>query len=101
MTGGVVEPVGPAHYKVTGELNFSTAPELYAEAAWIVASDSSKLTVNLSGVTRADSAGLSLLLSWMRRAQANKRQLSFTHVPNQLLNIARVSGVADLLDLET
>lgn len=99
MSGGV-ESVGPAQYKVTGELDFSTVPRLYADAAWIAAGEASNLTIDLGGVTRADSAGLSLLLSWMRRAHASQRLLIFTHVPNQLLNIARVSGVAELLNLE-
>lgn len=98
--GSGVESVGPAQYKVTGELDFSTVPQLYADAAWIAIGEASKLTIDLSGVTRADSAGLSLLLSWIRRAHASQRQLNFTHVPNQLLNIARVSGVAELLNLE-
>lgn len=99
--GNAVQSLRPGQYKINGELNFSTVPHLFAESKWVESDSSSRLSVDLSEVTRADSAGLSLLLSWVRRAHAHQKTLAFSHVPDQLRNIARVSGVAELLEFDT
>lgn len=98
--GQAVQPLSPGQYKITGELNFSTVPHLFGESKWVELDPSSKLTVELGEVTRVDSAGLSLLLSWVRRAHAHQKTLAFSQVPEQLRNIARVSGVAELLEFD-
>ena len=97
----VVQPLRPGQYKITGELNFSTVPHLFGHSTWVESDPSSSLSVELGEVTRADSAGLSLLLSWVRRAHAHQKTLAFKQVPEQLRNIARVSGVAELLEFDT
>lgn len=99
--GNAVQSLRPGQYKITGELDFSTVPHLFGESSWVESDSSSRLTVELGEVTRADSAGLSLLLSWVRRAHAHQKTLVFSHVPIQLRNIARVSGVAELLEFDT
>lgn len=101
QVGNAVHSLSPGQYKITGELNFTTVPHLFAESNWVESDASAELSVDLSDVTRADSAGLSLLLSWVRRAHAHRKTLAFSHVPDQLRNIARVSGVAELLAFET
>ncbi|UXY15242.1 STAS domain-containing protein [Chitiniphilus purpureus] len=55
------------------------------------------LTLDLSGVTRADSAALALLLAWQRRALAGGTRLSVVGAPGGLLQLARLYGVTDLL----
>lgn len=53
--------------------------------------------VDLVGVTEADSAALSLLLEWKRRANKANQMLSFTNVPASLRHLAALYGVEDLL----
>lgn len=59
----------------------------------------SKLLFNLNDVEKTDSAGLALLVEWTRLANQNKQAISFCGVPKQLLDIARVSGLDDLLPI--
>lgn len=58
-----------------------------------------ELVVDLSRVEAVDSAAVSLMLSWLRRAQRSRVALRFTHVPENLLSLARLYGVAELLPM--
>jgi phospholipid transport system transporter-binding protein len=57
------------------------------------------LVIDLAKVEMVDSAAVSLLLSWLRRAQRNQVAISFANVPDNLLSLARLYGVAELLPL--
>lgn len=57
------------------------------------------LVVDLSQVETVDSAAVSLLLSWLREAQRSSVKLCFAHVPENLLSLARLYGVVDMLPL--
>ncbi len=79
---------------VTGALNFTNVPSLP-----LAVPGEGDVTVDLSGVGRVDSAGVALLLEWVREARHRGRALVFRGVPAQLLAIARVSGVDNILPL--
>jgi phospholipid transport system transporter-binding protein len=81
---------------VSGELTFSTVNSVLNEIQSLVGS-LSKLQIDLSDVTRSDSAGLALLVHWMRAAKEAKKQLVFHHIPAQMLAIASASGLDELL----
>ena len=53
--------------------------------------------VDLAGVTEMDSALLALLLTWLRDAKAQRRELAFLNLPESLQTIARLYGVDKLL----
>jgi len=53
--------------------------------------------VNLAHVTHTDSAGLALLLGWLRHARKHQIPLRFLHVPSQLRALAQVGGVDAIL----
>lgn len=54
-------------------------------------------TFDLAQVTKVDSAALSLLLSWQRSAQARSLAIGFRNIPDNVLSLARLYGVADLI----
>lgn len=56
-------------------------------------------TVDLGEVSELDSSALAMLLAWLREARARGRELSFVGLPEGLVAIARLYGVADLLPL--
>ena len=59
----------------------------------------SQIKVDLRDVSHTDSAGLVLLLEWLRAAQTLKKTLIFSYVPDQLLALASVSGVEQFFRL--
>ncbi|MEZ5542982.1 MAG: STAS domain-containing protein [Pseudomonadota bacterium] len=89
---------GGGDWLLQGELDFTTVPEVLARArTWTAGSGA--IRVDLAGVTRADSAGLALLLEWLRRAERAGASISFVNVPEQLMLIARVCGLEEILPL--
>lgn len=84
---------------VSGELTFNTAAsgidktdKLFAETA--------SLDVDLSDVTRSDSAGLALLIEWMRQAEQLNKPIRYFNMPSQMLAMAEASGLEELLPLQ-
>jgi phospholipid transport system transporter-binding protein len=69
-------------------------------ALGLEAIDRDGLTIDLAGVTDADSSALSLLLEWQRAAKARGFRLSYEGLPENLRSLARVYGVLELLALD-
>lgn len=61
-------------------------------------SEKRTVTVDLAEVSRVDSAALSLVLHWMRRARRANGTISLTNVPSQFRAIARTSRMDELLE---
>jgi len=83
---------------VTGELTFGTARE--ARQIGILVLESSRaerIVVDCSAVSRADSAGLAVLLDWLAWGRRRSKPLSLQHLPASLIAIARISEVDGLL----
>ena len=81
-----------------GELGFATVPAILAHPGADIG-DTTDIEVDLKGVTRADSAGLALLVEWLRESERAGRRIAFVNVPPQLLSIARVCGLDEILSL--
>jgi len=91
-----LKDLGEGRFTVTGDMSFETADRILKASESQFASHAS-LQVDLSGVGKADSAGLALLIEW--KAQASKRDavISYNDIPESMVAIARTSEVSDLL----
>lgn len=88
--------MGGGRFEILGELSFQTAATAL-EKSKAVFSKHSIIEIDLAGVTRADSAGLALMLEWVNRARNNAHDLRFTNIPAQIISIAQISEVEDML----
>lgn len=61
--------------------------------------DCDGLTVDLAGLTDADTSALSLLFEWQREARARGFALKFCNLPENLRSLAEVYGVLELIPL--
>jgi len=95
----VSEGAHPGAVDLHGEFNFDTVSPLYAQLAPSVKLGQVK-QINLSKVTTSNSAGLGLLLSLLKLAKQQGHALTFLALPQSLLAIAKVTGVAHLLPTE-
>lgn len=59
------------------------------------------LQVDLSGVSEVDSIGVSLLFEWVRQAHSRNIRLSYVNLPPNLINMATLYGVLDLIPQHT
>lgn len=83
--------------RLAGELTFESVPGLYARARQLISED--LVAVDLSGVTSADSAGLSLLLEWQASRRDQENKLQFTHAPSSLMSLAGLCEASGLLNI--
>ncbi|HEY8888396.1 MAG TPA: STAS domain-containing protein [Gallionella sp.] len=80
---------------VQGNLNIETVPALFETGLQHLASED--FQVDLSQVESVDSAAVSLLLGLTRAAQLARHDLRVKGLPENLLSLARLYGVAELL----
>jgi phospholipid transport system transporter-binding protein len=59
-----------------------------------------EVVVDLSGVDRIDSAGLALLVEWLREARRKGTSIRFENIPVRMLAIAKVCGLEQILPRE-
>lgn len=85
----------PHVWWLSGELTFTTVGALLAEFTTQRASRPDPQIVDLSKVDRTDSAGLALLIEMLKQTRA--APITFHNIPDQMLALATVSGVQDLL----
>ncbi|MBB3242977.1 phospholipid transport system transporter-binding protein [Pseudomonas sp. Tn43] len=83
---------------LSGVLNYRTGPNLRKQGqALIKSSNAAALVVDCSAVEKSSSVGLSLLLCFMRDAQAAGKALSIRAMPDDMREIAQVSELTELL----
>lgn len=81
--------------EVSGPMTMSGAAALLAEGEAAIAANASAF--DLAAVTEMDSSCLAVVFGWMRAAIAGGKTLRFLNPPQNLLSLAAVYGVADLL----
>ena len=91
-----LESLGAGRFRVSGVLDASTAREVLeqSEARFEQFKD---LDIDLGGVGESDSAGLALLIEWLRMARQWQKEIRFENVPAQIEALARISEVEDLI----
>lgn len=92
-----LEALGDGRFKVYGALHAGTATDLLkrSEAAF---KGASALEIDLANVPEGDSAGLALLIEWLRLAKVRQQTIHFKNVPPQIAALARISEVENLLN---
>ncbi|NIR58420.1 MAG: STAS domain-containing protein [Gammaproteobacteria bacterium] len=99
MTGATLER-DEGRFRLRGALSFASVPGLLAQRERLFESAPGFVEIDLSGVSRSDSAGLALLVDWMREAQRRTVDIRYLNMPQQMLAIARVSSLDGILPLE-
>lgn len=83
---------------VRGSLTFATARSARTDGLErFQKCEARSCEVDCSGITRSDSAGLSVLVDWLALAKRDGRSLRYVNLPQNLLAIARISEVEELL----
>ena len=91
-----LESLGQGRFRVGGLLDATTVTRLLEDGQTRF-HGISNVTIDLGGVTESDSSGLALLLEWLRLARKGNQRIRFDHVPQQIIALARISEVDDLL----
>ncbi len=87
------------YFRISGDLTLETVTNVMAQAAPLF-SDAAEITVDLGDVNHSDSAGLAILIEWMRVAAAANKAIVFQHIPKQMMAIAETTGLDAILPLK-
>ena len=91
-----LESLGAGRFRVSGVLDASTAREVLEESEARF-EQFAGLDIDLGGVGESDSAGLALLIEWLRLARQWQKEIRFENVSAQIEALARISEVEDLI----
>lgn len=83
--------------RVRGALDFSTVAALWTQALPLFEGVSDACQLDMSGVDRVDSAGVALLLEWMRLARTRDVTFTITGAPPAMKDLIRLADLQDLL----
>lgn len=92
-----LEDLGDGRFAVRSELTFKSATNILSQSKRLFA-DNERISVDLSDVQEADSAGLALLLEWVSWARHFEREIVYENIPEQILAIAQITEATDLLN---
>jgi phospholipid transport system transporter-binding protein len=93
-----LEALGTGRFRVSGVLDATTAADVLEQSEPRFAqTPEPNIEMDLGGVGESDSAGLALLIEWMRIAKQSGKQIHFANVPAQIEALARISEVEDLI----
>jgi len=87
----------PERGEVSGPLVFATARRARTAGLAALRGAQGALVLDCSGLGPTDSAGLAVLLDWLAEARKAARHLRFEGLPEDLLRLARISAVDELL----
>jgi phospholipid transport system transporter-binding protein len=84
---------------LTGALSFETIPTVLEQSEQFAARPDlpDRLTIDFAGITGVDSSAVALLLEWRRLAALRGKRLEFANLPPNLLALAQLYGVAELI----
>ena len=83
-------------WELAGDILIDNANTLLMESKGL--SISSNTQVDFANVAEIDTAAISLILEWQRRAITENQQLKFVNLPGNLISLTQLYGVADLVD---
>lgn len=96
MSSFALRDKGDGRFVLTGDLSFETAERLLRESEEMF-EQHTRIEVDLTGVEKADSAGLALLLEWVTWANHTVREIRYAGMPERILAIAKTTEVDHLL----
>lgn len=83
---------------VTGVLGFESVVGLEGRGVqWLREEAAASCAIDLGAVTYSSSAGLALLLAWLRAARQAGKRLRIRNMPAGMAALARVGGLDELL----
>lgn len=90
---------GEGVFAMSGQLTFQTVPQFHGHAGALLQDGARSVTIDMQGVTQADSAGLALMIEWLQLTRAARRELVFTNIPEQMRDLIRVNGLQKVFQL--
>lgn len=79
--------------QLAGDLDFSNVMKIYRNSLSVFSSDAPVINADFSHLTSANSVVLALIINWIRLARQANKTLQINHVSEEVLSLARASGL--------
>jgi len=99
MLSLIPSQANPALFCLAGALAYDTAKSSVQLGQQALKGEQAAVVFDCQSVTRIDTAGIAVLLAWLRYAKAQQCALSFQHLPNQAQALLKSSGLIALIPL--
>ena len=101
MTKANISESAAGEIRLRGVLDFRTGPALRERGGQLIgASRADTCVIDCSEVEKSSSVGLALLLALVRDAQAAGKEPTLRGLPQDMREIAKVSGLLEILPLQ-
>ena len=87
---------GAGRFRIEGEVDLYSVMQLLHQSRTLFKGEE-KIRLDFSGVGRINSAGLALLIEWMKEARRESRILEVSNLPEDFLAMARICDVDGLI----
>ncbi|MES2216775.1 MAG: STAS domain-containing protein [Pseudomonadota bacterium] len=84
--------------QVSGALNFVTVVALWRESLAKLPAYNA-LHFDMAKVSDCNSAGLALMLEWLKYAKRNNKKIIFNNIPANLASIIKVAGINQIVNI--
>lgn len=91
-----ITATAPGRFEVHGAMSYESAARAL-QAGLALIPHGSRCTIDLSKVSEADSAGLAVLVEWLATARVRESTIHYEGIPAQILAVARISDLDELL----
>ncbi|WP_031433951.1 STAS domain-containing protein [Methylomarinum vadi] len=81
----------PGYFLIEGPLTFASIDKKTVKSFNFLNS-AEQICIDLGHVETTDSAGLALMIEWIKQSRQYNTRLSFKNIPPQLLTLAKLSG---------
>jgi anti-sigma B factor antagonist len=87
-------------YRMSGEVDLSTAPLVRADLARLISADDAHLLIDCAQLTFIDSTGIAVLLEANQKLEADGRHMLILNVERGPRRVFEALGLTDLLRFE-
>ncbi|HLB42991.1 MAG TPA: STAS domain-containing protein [Gammaproteobacteria bacterium] len=85
-------------FLLSGELDFFNITFIYEKSLSELKQSFPLVVFDFSGVHANNSAGLALMVEWLKYAKKHKKNISFVNLPENLLTIAKASRISQIFN---
>jgi phospholipid transport system transporter-binding protein len=88
----------PGQFVAEGTLTFSSIDKKTVKSLAFT-KNTDQISIDLAKIEASDSAGLALLIEWLKLGKQTNTQVTFKNLPQQLQALAKLSGFDDYANL--
>ncbi len=96
MSASKFKKIDQEQYQILDSINLKTADSLLKEGRKLI-KEHKNLIIDFSQAKQSTSVAIALMLQLLADAKMNQSSLSFTKIPDSIIELAKISNVADLI----